>query len=458
MNRLSKTLLAPILALAILSMGGCAAILPTLLSSAASFIVPKSVSLAMTGLRTIQKIALIAADERDLDDMAKDKILSIKASANLMAEPLSNVEAYAYNSDIYVVGEVDSLETRNRIITELREIKGVRDVKGVIKERPPDDYAPNVSDAYLENIVQLALTKQLHIRSSNIEAEACQGEIFILGVVADKQEEFEIIEYVRGITNNRVTSLICLQNEYEHGMLASNYQYTLRATQPAAPEDQTLFADSGSPVSVKMQAQMENPEEHEIMGLNITATVDGPIEVVNPVDNQGPVKVVEVDMSGHPRAVTIQSDGPEVHAAVSPRPAALNPVHLAAENSNIRLSKAEQAPSRVAKTSITLRPGTAKSKYEKLSLFRDIAPEPEQVAESRSQLRKRLLSLAKEESDSTIKIQLIKLASSMAKDGRAPMDVLENAADDIEKSETRLVLRSIILSQAPTLAPSSASL
>ncbi len=458
MNRLRKTLFAPLLVLTILSMGGCAAILPTLLSSAVSFVVPKSVSLAMTGLRTIQKIALIAADERSLNDMAKDKILSIKASANLLSEPQSNVEAYVYNSDIYVVGEVDSLETRNRIITDLREIKGVRDVKGVLKERPPNDYAPNVSDAYLENIVQLALTKQLHIRSANIEAEACQGEIFILGVVENKQEEFEIMEYVRGISNNRVTSLICVQDEYESGMLASNYQYILRATQPAPPQDQTLFADADGPVSVSMQASMDNPAEHEILGLNITATVDGPIEVVNPLDAQGPVKVVALDMSGHPEAVTIQSDGPELYAAVAPRPASSNLETVVAKSEKITLSSSatEKGRPEPMQTSISLRSGERGSKYKNMTLFSELAaPEQQQMSESRAQLSKRLLSLAKDEADPKVKIQLIRLASAVSADGNAPLDVISKAANSAEHGQAQLMIKSILVGQTSTLSPAA---
>lgn len=245
---------APLLALSVLFMGGCAAIIPTILSAAGSFVVPKSVSLAFTGLRTLHKVALMAADERDVSDMAGDKVLSIKASANLLATAGTDIEAYAYNGDIYVVGEADDMETRDQIIRDLRDIKGVSEVKGVIKIKQEEDFLPNVSDSYLSNMVQLSLTRKLHIRSANVEAEACQGEIYIMGVVADKQEELEIMEYVRGLTERPVHSVMALQNEYENGMLASNYQYVLYesgqatpGTDPAAPAPVVLAEAEDSP-------------------------------------------------------------------------------------------------------------------------------------------------------------------------------------------------------------------
>ncbi len=282
MMAISRThIAAPLLALSVLFMGGCAAIIPTILSTAGSFVVPKSVSLAFTGLRTLHKVALMAADERSVKDMAGDKVLSIKASANLLATSGTDVEAYAYNGDIYVVGEVDDMETRDQVIGDLRSIKGVSDVKGVLKIKPQDDYLPNVSDSYLSNMVQLALTRKLHIRSANVEAEACQGEIYIMGVVADKQEELEIMEYVRGLTERRVHSLMALQNEYENGMLASNHQFILYesgqgqpGSDPAAPDRSMLAGNEVGPSSGLMaENELERlnggpDQDDEFIGLN----------------------------------------------------------------------------------------------------------------------------------------------------------------------------------------------
>ncbi|QJB56130.1 BON domain-containing protein [Pseudodesulfovibrio sp. zrk46] len=229
--------LAVILTLLLLAAlaGGCA-VVPALVTTGASMAVPQTASLAITAAGTVHKTALVAADERDVDDMMSDKMLTIQAEAILLTEPGTDVEAMCLNGDMYVAGEYDTPEDRETVIRELGSLKGVKSVKGVLKQTPTSLVAqvePTIRDKHAESVIQAGLIKELHIKSANVDVFVVQGEAVVFGVVKDQTEAERVETLVRDLRPGKedpvsVTSLLALQSAHENGVSQPNDLFALK--------------------------------------------------------------------------------------------------------------------------------------------------------------------------------------------------------------------------------------
>jgi len=249
----------------------CLPALPALLSgcaffplalTGASFALPQYASLALTGAKVLHKSALIAADESHAKEMLTDKVSSMKAQAILYAEGAPGVDAFCFNDDLYLVGEIDKTADRERILARLAGLSGVRGVKGLLKERVENPLPAASPDSSLERTVQTALLKKLLLKSANIDARVVQGEVVLVGVVRDKAEEAEIVRHLRsleGFSETPVTSILALQEEFERKLPASNARFALLAPAkaeplPASPLDAPSGAQGTALAEVRLPA------------------------------------------------------------------------------------------------------------------------------------------------------------------------------------------------------------
>lgn len=214
--------------------GGCA-VIPAIVTTGASFAVPQTASLAISAVGTVHKTALIAADERQLDEMVSDKMTTIQAEAVLLSLQGVDLEATCLNGDLYVVGEYTTPEARDEALTELEDLNGVRSVKGVLKPMPTSLVAlikPAISDKHAETVIETGLIKELNIKSANVDVEVVQGEAVIVGVVKDEAEAQSVVQLVEGLrpktrTPIKVTSLLVLQDMFEADQPQQNELFAL---------------------------------------------------------------------------------------------------------------------------------------------------------------------------------------------------------------------------------------
>ncbi|MDO9083925.1 MAG: BON domain-containing protein [Humidesulfovibrio sp.] len=228
--------------------GGCA-MLPFALTTASSFALPQSASLAMSGVKGIYQTAHLAADERDMNTIMRDNMLTLKAKSALLTErSASDVHVYAYTGDIFAVGVVDNEAQRDHVIRTLQGVKGVAEVKGVLRLRDLETPYAGLRDNYLENTARFSLGSHLLHKNAGVEITAVQGELCLVGVVGTHAEALDLIQYVESVSGTRAMSLLAIRDEYATGKRQNNQRYLLATaahSEPATPrlaasEPQTL--------------------------------------------------------------------------------------------------------------------------------------------------------------------------------------------------------------------------
>ncbi|OGR34411.1 MAG: hypothetical protein A2051_00925 [Desulfovibrionales bacterium GWA2_65_9] len=229
-----RALVLGLLACMLFGAGGCA-MLPFALS-ASSFAAPRAASLAMSGVKHAYQGAQLAADERDMNTIMRDNMLTMKAKSSLLTEQAaSDVHVYAYNGDIFAVGLVDNEPQRDHVIRTLQAVKGVDEVKGVLRMRDLENPYAGLKDDFLENSTRMALGRYILHKNAGVEITAIQGEICLLGVVGTHAEALDLIQYVESVSGTRAMSLLAIRDEYAVGKPENNTRYLLAASAEHAP-------------------------------------------------------------------------------------------------------------------------------------------------------------------------------------------------------------------------------
>lgn len=337
---------------------GCS-MLPFAITTGASLAMPPTASLAMSGVKGVYNTAVIASDERDINTIVRDNMLTLKAKSALMAaEGGSEVEVRALNGDLFAVGTVTTLAERDEIINAMRQVTGVGDVKGHLRLRDPETSPSLSADDSLENRARLALSRHLLHKNAGVEVEAVEGELCLMGVVGTHAEALDLIQYLESVTNARVMSLLAIRNEYATGRTETNHLYLL------TPGD------------------------------------------VDPLDS---LRLIE-DAPVLPRgAVSLAQSGPspEVHVAATPATSAIRRVAPGEYRAAVRRPPALSAQAAPIKT---VAPAIARPQ---VAPAQAAAPAVNKV---RAQMQQKLITLAKREHNPQAQAELLTLANQVAQD------------------------------------------
>ena len=121
----------------------------------------------------------------------------------------SQITAYSYFGKLYLVGEYDSQEQLRNIYECVDKVEGKRAVisRLYLKEDSAEQDFFTEQAMYAE--LRTQLTADFEVTSSPIDVEIVQGDIILLGVIADKEERDKILAHAlntEGVT--RVVSYL----------------------------------------------------------------------------------------------------------------------------------------------------------------------------------------------------------------------------------------------------------
>lgn len=262
LRALVRPLALGLLGLALLGAGGCA-MLPFALTTA-SFAAPRAASLAYSGVKQAYQTAQLAADERDMNTIMRDNMLTMKAKSTLLTEQsAADVHVYAYNGDIFAVGIVDNENQRDHVIRTLQAVKGVDEVKGVLRMRDLENPSAALKDDFLENTTRMALGRYILHKNVGVEINAVQGEICLMGVVGTYAEALDLIQYVESVSGTRALSLLAIRDEYATGKRENNERYVLTPSVEHAPARLAAAEPQRLPNAPVIARALPTPEPSE---------------------------------------------------------------------------------------------------------------------------------------------------------------------------------------------------
>lgn len=213
--------------------------------SGASLAMPQNASLAVSGVKGAYNTAYLASDERDMNTIVRDNMLTLKAkSALLTVKGADDVQVLALKGDLFAVGTVKSTAERDEIIRAMQQVQGVGSVKGHLPLRDPEVPPSMSADANLENRARMALSRHLLHKNSGVEIQAVEGELCLMGVVGTHAEALDLIQYVESVTGARAISLLAIRNEYATGRTETNRLYLLEPSDAPAPRGLSLYPDA----------------------------------------------------------------------------------------------------------------------------------------------------------------------------------------------------------------------
>jgi osmotically-inducible protein OsmY len=145
---------------------------------------------------------VVAQDRRTVGVQLDDENVEIKTAAALRADPELKEQAHinvtCYNGATLLTGEAPSPALRDRVLTLVRAIPGVRRTVNEIRLAPPSESASRNRDAFLTAKTRTRLLGTRELESSHIKIVTESASVYLMGLVSKAQGELAT-EAARGV-------------------------------------------------------------------------------------------------------------------------------------------------------------------------------------------------------------------------------------------------------------------
>ncbi len=150
--------------------------------------------------------AVAATDRRTLGAMVDDESIEIKARKalnddNSLGDDI-HVNINSVNGVVLLSGEATTGELRDRVITLVREIPGIRRIVNEIRVAEPRAFAYTTNDGWITGKVKAKLLGTEGLPSSQIKVVTENSVVYLMGLVKQKEGDMaaEATRTVGGIT------------------------------------------------------------------------------------------------------------------------------------------------------------------------------------------------------------------------------------------------------------------
>lgn len=147
-----------------------------------------------------------AVDQRNIKTIASDTNIKLSIEKVFLDDKnikILDISAFVYAGHAYLTGEYDTDIQKQRAIAIARQTEGVKDVTTYLLQKKKGDFCGVTDNATLATKVKTALIKDDDIWATNINVEAVQCHIVLLGIVGTQAEINKAIAHARGVQNVR---------------------------------------------------------------------------------------------------------------------------------------------------------------------------------------------------------------------------------------------------------------
>lgn len=147
-----------------------------------------------------------AVDERNVKTIAADTKLKLSIEKGFLNDntvKLLNISAFVYDGHAYLTGEYESPVERRRAIDIAGKVKDVRSVTPFLLAKNKADLCGVTDNTVMAAKVKTALVEDKDIWATNINVEAVQCHIVLLGIVGSQGQISKAISHAKAVAGVR---------------------------------------------------------------------------------------------------------------------------------------------------------------------------------------------------------------------------------------------------------------
>ncbi|MDH3359972.1 MAG: BON domain-containing protein [Desulfobulbaceae bacterium] len=147
-----------------------------------------------------------AVDQRNVRTIASDTKIKVAIEKAFVKDKTINIlkiSPFVYNGHAYLTGEYGKDAQKRRAISLARKTKGVKDLTTYLLPVNKGDYCGVTDNAAMATKVKSELIRDKKIWAGNINVEAVQCHIVLLGIVGTKAERNKVVAHAKGVDKVR---------------------------------------------------------------------------------------------------------------------------------------------------------------------------------------------------------------------------------------------------------------
>jgi osmotically-inducible protein OsmY len=135
--------------------------------------------------------AVAANDRRTIGAQVDDQAIELKVSSAMKSDETlrreAHVNATSMNGIVLLTGETATPELRDRVLTKVREINGIRRAVNEIRIAPPSLIGSRSHDTWLTTKVKTKMIQAENLDSSRVKVVTENDAVYLLGLVTQKE-------------------------------------------------------------------------------------------------------------------------------------------------------------------------------------------------------------------------------------------------------------------------------
>ncbi|MCG6533805.1 MAG: BON domain-containing protein [Syntrophales bacterium LBB04] len=133
----------------------------------------------------------VAVDERKTGTIVSDEVIAVKIRQAFVMSgdvKLRNMSTFCYRGCVYLVGEQETEEEKERAIEIANAVKGVISTEVYLLPKQRDDLCKRSNDLSLNARVKAKLIRDKDISSLNIQVRSIHCRVVLLGILSSQKE------------------------------------------------------------------------------------------------------------------------------------------------------------------------------------------------------------------------------------------------------------------------------
>lgn len=150
----------------------------------------------------VDKLYTVFVDDRNVKTIASDTAIEYKILKKLgegKTSDLVDISVTSYRSDVFLVGEYDNIEQKNRFLTAARQVEGVKSVDSYLVKSDKNHPCGTTKNIKITAKVKTNLIGDKTIWSTNIHISTIKCQVVLWGTVGTKEEISKSIQHAEEV-------------------------------------------------------------------------------------------------------------------------------------------------------------------------------------------------------------------------------------------------------------------